>query len=133
MRDAAYLSRSDAVACIMRKRGALRRRTLSTWACSSAGRAPRSQRGGQRFDPAQVHHLFFSSYRDRSGSGRAVADSASATAVIRGQVPSGLERKNLPAPSGQNGVDGLPQAVRKRKKAGVRFPGELTKHTTITG
>ena len=30
----------------------------STWACSSAGRAPRSQRGGQRFDPAQVHHLF---------------------------------------------------------------------------
>jgi hypothetical protein len=24
--------------------------------CSSAGRAPRSQRGGQRFDPAQLHH-----------------------------------------------------------------------------
>src|SRR5271163_1874810 len=23
--------------------------------CSSAGRAPRSQRGGQRFDPAQLH------------------------------------------------------------------------------
>ena len=26
------------------------------WGCSSAGRAPRSQRGGQRFDPAQLHH-----------------------------------------------------------------------------
>ena len=25
------------------------------WGCSSAGRAPRSQRGGQRFDPAQLH------------------------------------------------------------------------------
>ena len=28
------------------------------WACSSAGRAPRSQRGGQRFDPAQVHQIY---------------------------------------------------------------------------
>src|SRR5580698_10456096 len=28
------------------------------WGCSSAGRAPRSQRGGQRFDPAQLHHRF---------------------------------------------------------------------------
>ncbi len=27
-----------------------------SWGCSSAGRAPRSQRGGQRFDPAQLHH-----------------------------------------------------------------------------
>lgn len=26
-------------------------------ACSSAGRAPRSQRGGRRFDPDHVHHL----------------------------------------------------------------------------
>src|ERR1700741_1819443 len=26
-----------------------------SWGCSSAGRAPRSQRGGQRFDPAQLH------------------------------------------------------------------------------
>ena len=26
--------------------------------CSSVGRAPRSQRGGQRFDPAQLHHRF---------------------------------------------------------------------------
>jgi hypothetical protein len=26
------------------------------WGCSSVGRAPRSQRGGQRFDPAQLHH-----------------------------------------------------------------------------
>ena len=25
--------------------------------CSSAGRAPRSQRGGQRFDPAQLHQI----------------------------------------------------------------------------
>ena len=28
-----------------------------SWGCSSAGRAPRSQRGGQRFDPAQLHHF----------------------------------------------------------------------------
>jgi hypothetical protein len=28
------------------------------WGCSSAGRAPRSQRGGQRFDPAQLHQSF---------------------------------------------------------------------------
>ena len=28
-----------------------------SWGCSSAGRAPRSQRGGQRFDPAQLHQL----------------------------------------------------------------------------
>jgi hypothetical protein len=28
------------------------------WGCSSVGRAPRSQRGGQRFDPAQLHHTF---------------------------------------------------------------------------
>ena len=27
----------------------------NSWGCSSAGRAPRSQRGGQRFDPAQLH------------------------------------------------------------------------------
>ena len=26
-------------------------------ACSSAGRAPRSQRGGRRFDPDHVHFL----------------------------------------------------------------------------
>jgi hypothetical protein len=25
------------------------------WGCSSVGRAPRSQRGGQRFDPAHLH------------------------------------------------------------------------------
>ncbi|CCF20816.1 hypothetical protein NT26_3890 [Pseudorhizobium banfieldiae] len=27
------------------------------WGCSSAGRAPALQAGGQRFDPAQLHHL----------------------------------------------------------------------------
>lgn len=26
------------------------------WGCSSAGRAPALQAGGQRFDPAQLHH-----------------------------------------------------------------------------
>src|SRR5580658_6933642 len=26
------------------------------WACSSVGRAPRSQRGGQGFEPPHVHH-----------------------------------------------------------------------------
>ena len=33
----------------------VRYRSQSVWGCSSAGRAPRSQRGGQRFDPAQLH------------------------------------------------------------------------------
>src|ERR1700693_3738159 len=28
------------------------------WGCSSAGRAPRSQRGGHRFDPGQLHQSF---------------------------------------------------------------------------
>ena len=28
------------------------------WGCSSAGRAPALQAGGQRFDPAQLHHTF---------------------------------------------------------------------------
>jgi hypothetical protein len=27
----------------------------ASWGCSSAGRAPRSQRGGHRFDPGQLH------------------------------------------------------------------------------
>src|SRR5580693_4679170 len=31
----------------------------NAWACSSAGRAPRLQRGGRRFDPCHVHQLFF--------------------------------------------------------------------------
>src|SRR5207244_2289373 len=26
------------------------------WGCSSVGRAPRSQRGGHRFDPGHLHH-----------------------------------------------------------------------------
>ena len=30
---------------------------VKSWGCSSAGRAPRSQRGGQRFDPAQLHQF----------------------------------------------------------------------------
>src|SRR5262249_743472 len=29
------------------------------WAASSAGRAPRSQRGGREFEPPAVHQLFF--------------------------------------------------------------------------
>jgi hypothetical protein len=28
------------------------------WGCSSAGRAPALQAGGQRFDPAQLHQIF---------------------------------------------------------------------------
>jgi hypothetical protein len=32
------------------------RAQLSRWACSSVGRAPRSQRGGQGFEPPHVHH-----------------------------------------------------------------------------
>ena len=33
-----------------------RRDTRSKRGCSSAGRAPALQAGGQRFDPAQLHH-----------------------------------------------------------------------------
>jgi hypothetical protein len=29
------------------------------WGCSSAGRAPALQAGGQRFDPAHLHHSSF--------------------------------------------------------------------------
>src|SRR5215472_2387495 len=32
--------------------------TVFGWGCSSVGRAPRSQRGGRRFDPDHLHHLF---------------------------------------------------------------------------
>ena len=28
------------------------------WGCSSVGRAPALQAGGQRFDPANLHHQF---------------------------------------------------------------------------
>ena len=28
----------------------------NSWGCSSVGRAPRSQRGGHRFDPGHLHH-----------------------------------------------------------------------------
>jgi hypothetical protein len=41
------------------------RYSLIDWGCSSAGRAPALQAGGQRFDPAQLHH-FWSSRRARS-------------------------------------------------------------------
>src|SRR5580765_8449171 len=40
----------------------------STWAASSAGRAPRSQRGGREFEPPAVHH--FSSKIRRFGPRR---------------------------------------------------------------
>ena len=39
----------------------IRYKGRSVWGCSSAGRAPRSQRGGQRFDPAQLHQISFQS------------------------------------------------------------------------
>lgn len=40
-----------------RPRGApLARERSTNWGCSSAGRAPALQAGGQRFDPAQLHH-----------------------------------------------------------------------------
>ena len=32
-------------------------KTLVIWGISSAGRAPRLHRGGQRFDPAMLHHM----------------------------------------------------------------------------
>jgi len=42
-----------------RPRGApLARERSTNWGCSSAGRAPALQAGGQRFDPAQLHHSF---------------------------------------------------------------------------
>ena len=34
------------------------------WGCSSAGRAPALQAGGQRFDPAQLHQFAFGVERD---------------------------------------------------------------------
>ena len=34
------------------------KREYKDWGCSSAGRAPALQAGGQRFDPAQLHHWF---------------------------------------------------------------------------
>ncbi len=39
----------------------------SAWACSSAGRAPRSQCGGRRFDPVQVHHSVFLTWEPPQG------------------------------------------------------------------
>ena len=33
------------------------------WGCSSSGRAPRSQCGGQGFDPPQLHHIVMVSSR----------------------------------------------------------------------
>ena len=30
---------------------------VEMWGCSSAGRAPALQAGGQRFDPAHLHHI----------------------------------------------------------------------------
>ena len=35
-----------------------RNQNKNVWACSSVGRAPRSQRGGHQFDPGQVHHKY---------------------------------------------------------------------------
>lgn len=40
---------------------------LTTWGCSSVGRAPRSQRGGRRFDPVHLHHVCLGS-RDFRGA-----------------------------------------------------------------
>jgi hypothetical protein len=39
---------------------------VSGGGCSSAGRAPRSQRGGQRFDPAQLHQRISSKRKSSS-------------------------------------------------------------------
>ena len=36
-----------------------------TWGYSSAGRAPALQAGGQRFDPAYLHHIYFRIFRKR--------------------------------------------------------------------
>ena len=33
------------------------KKALGIWGISSAGRAPRLHRGGQRFDPAMLHHM----------------------------------------------------------------------------
>ncbi len=32
-------------------------KVVRDWGCSSVGRAPALQAGGQRFDPVQLHHL----------------------------------------------------------------------------
>ncbi len=45
--------------CSRRRAPSLRRRkNLRSWGCSSVGRAPRSQRGGHRFDPGHLHQLY---------------------------------------------------------------------------
>ena len=36
---------------------------MYSWGVSSAGRAPRLQRGGQGFDPPTLHHLIISEVR----------------------------------------------------------------------
>src|SRR6185436_10693520 len=38
---------------------------LLAWGSSSVGRAPRSQCGGQEFDPPLLHHLFSTNYSRR--------------------------------------------------------------------
>ena len=35
------------------------RALLKKWGCSSAGRAPALQAGGQEFDPPHLHHFLF--------------------------------------------------------------------------
>ncbi len=46
-----------AVAHFCAARPELFERQDKKWGCSSAGRAPALQAGGQRFDPAQLHHF----------------------------------------------------------------------------
>ena len=41
------------------------------WGLSSAGRAPALQAGGQRFDPARLHHFLFNLFVDILASLRA--------------------------------------------------------------
>ena len=51
----------------------LQARTSYKWAASSAGRAPRSQRGGREFDPPAVHQTSLPSRRAANGLGSPAA------------------------------------------------------------
>ena len=55
IREGVYIrymtERSDEASAVLGEKDA------SVWGCSSAGRAPALQAGGQRFEPAHLHHL----------------------------------------------------------------------------
>ncbi len=93
--------------------------SLCFWGCSSAGRAPRSQRGGRRFDPVHLHIFRVPAVLD--GELAVPCDPQSAPAGLNSlprSLPGGPVRKTrgfegqaprnggLPTPSGPEGSSG---------------------------